>query len=439
MATFDTVAADAMLKVVTDGALFDSVVTHSRVIDLFEENSNVVEGPHGRYVELAHMFGYNEAVGARSENAFLPVPGIPTFQNGRVKLKKTLAVAQMTQTVMKQAMAGKAAFADWADVELRRTERALRDNLDRQAIGFGSGAVCRIDGAPTTVLIPIDAPYGLANDTKGWLPGLRRGQTIVSGPTIDGLNLRANGQSATIISVDKDANGGGGQLTVDAVPSGWVNNDFLFFGDDLGNSAAENGVDVEMQGLEGMIDDGGVLVVFQNINRDSFPEWEAQQIDASAAPYSALAKDTLFMQMNDDAVEQGGSDGLTHFLVTRAVFRNVYVQLKGDGGFGATQQRAGMEAATKGIRVWIGDQQVEIRAMPKLFPGRVFGLDRSTLRRYHLEGFEWDDTTGAIFKQVAVGSGIKDAFYAYGRVVMELGNTDPQKNAKSTGLSETQA
>ena len=442
MATFDLAAADAMLKVVSDDAFFDSVVTHSDVLDIFEQNSSVREGPHGRYIELSNMFGYNEAVGARRDRGFLPVPGNPTFVNGRVKLKNTYAVAQMTYNVMKQAMRSKSAFADWADAELRKTEKSVRDDLDRQAIGYGSGILCRIDGSLTVgppTLVPIDAPYGLANNEKGWLPGIRRGTQIVAGPNPDGSNLRNNGESVTVLSVDKAGNAGGGVLTIDHNPVGWVDNDYLFKGDDLDTNAPYQGVEVEMIGIEGQNDNGGILQTFQNVDRTIYPEWKNQQLDGSAAPYSGLAKDTLFMQVNDDIIELGGGDGATHILVTRAVFRNIYVQIRGFAGFGAMLSPESTRAGVKGIRLWLGDRQVEFRGVSKLFPGRAHLLDKSTLRRYHLEGFEWDDMTGSIWKQVQLGQGVQDAFFAYGRTIMELGMTDPQKNGKVSGLSEAQA
>lgn len=431
MATFDTSAADAMLKVVTDGVLFDNVVTFSKTIDLFEANSDVVEGPQGRYVELSHMFGYNEAVGARSENGFLPVPGNPTFVNGRIRLKKTLAVAQMTESVMKNAMSGKAAFADWAEVELTKTERALRADLNRQANGYGSGILCRVNGSPTTTTFNIGGPYGLggATQVKGWLPGLRRGMSIVAGPNSDGSALRSSGQAMTILSVSKTANSGSGSLTVDTLLPDLAASDYLFRGDALGNSAPSSGVPVEMMGLLGINDNGTIVPVFQNIDRTTYPEWQAQFIDATAAPYSNLAKDTLFMNMNDNAIELGGSDGLTHFLVTRPVFRNVHAQIRGLGGYGAVQAPSkGTTGGTKGITMWIGDREVEVRAVETQYIGYIHGLDATSLRRYHLEPFEWDSLTGSIFKQVSVGNGIKDAFYAYGRTVMELGCTNPAHN-----------
>lgn len=435
--TFNTLAADAMLKTVFQDPLWDGVVSHSRTIDLFEQDSSVMEGPQGRYIERALLFGYNEGIGSRDENGFLPVPGNPTFQNGRIFLKTTLAVAQMTRRIMANAVKSKAAFAGWAEVELTKTERALRADLNRQSIGFGAGIFCRLDGNPTTVVAPIDAPYGLASDVKGWLPGIRRGMRFVAGPNPDGSALRSNGASALVVSVSKAANGGGGAITFnsDVAALGWLDNDYLFRGDDLGNNAPVQGAEVEMMGLLGQVDDGTILDTYQNIPRSSFDEWKSQVVDASAAPYSTLASETLFLRMADDAEELGGGM-VTHFLMSKAAFRNAFVQFAKQAGYGSASGPQNTEGGTKGIRVWLGDRVVELRALPIMPIGRVIGLDRSTLKRYHLSGFEWDDTTGSIFKQVAVGQGIKDAWYAYGRTEMELANLDPQRNVYATGVSE---
>ncbi|KPK09541.1 MAG: hypothetical protein AMS20_00010 [Gemmatimonas sp. SG8_28] len=440
MTTWNTAAADAMLKQVFQDPLFDGVVLHSKVLDLFQQNSNVKEGPQGRYVELAHMFGYNEGIGARNEDGFLPIPGNPTFVNGRVYLKKNLAVAQMTRNVMANAVKSKAAFADWAEIELTKTERGLQADLDRQAIGFGAGIICRIDDAAPDATVGIDAPYGLAGNVKGWAPGIRRGMTIVAGPNADGSSLRSNGQSAMVLSLNKAGNAGGGIVTFDRDVSaiGWAQNDYLFRGDDLGNNAPVNGVEVEMMGLAGLVDDGTILDTLQNISRTDYDEWKAQYVDADAAPYSGAAAEILFLRMMDDAEELGGGMVST-FIMSNAAFRNAFVEVQKQLGYGAMTGPANQKMGTKGIQVYYGDKSVNLRAFPKMIPGRVYGLDTSTLWRYHLSGFEWDDLTGAIWKQVAVGQGIKDAWYAYGRTEMEFGCSDPQRNVFADGIDETVA
>lgn len=436
--TIDMTVLDAMLKVVTDGPLMDTVVTHSKVIDIFEQNSSVLEGPNGRYVEQAVLLGYNESVGARGEHGAIPIPGAPAVINGRVKLKKVFASAQMTRNIMANAVKGKAAFANWAEVELVKTERALRSELDRMVIGFGSGAICRVDGAITAPTINIDAPYGLPSDTKGWLPGLRRGMRIVMGPNIDGTGLRSNGASLLITSVNKSANSGGGSLTVQGTLSDWADNDYIFRGDDYGNNAMENGVEVEPQGLLGIVDDGNILQVFQNIDRDSIEEWKALVIDGSAAPYSTNTTEGLLQRATMDAMELNDAE-TSHILATFAIWRNLYNQLKTtQGGFGATESKSGnLVVGAKGIKVWAGDKLVEVRAVPKLPLGKILGLDASTLRRFHLSDFQWDDTTGSIFKQVQNGQFVKDEFWAYGRMEIEFGCWNPMKNWRIDSLSET--
>lgn len=437
--TIDTTVLDAMLKVVTDGPLLDTVVTHSKVLDIFEQNASVLEGPNGRYVEQAVLVGYNESVGARGEHGAIPIPGSPAVINGRVKLKKVFASAQMTRNIMATAVKGKAAFANWAEVELVKTERALRSELDRMAIGFGAGAICRLDGAPSGSTLNIDAPYGLPGNEKGWLPGLRRGMRIVFGPNIDGTGLRSNGKSVLILSVNKTANGGGGSLTVQGTVSDWADNDYVFRGDDFGNNAMENGVEVEPMGLLGIVDDGDILQVFQNIDRSDIEEWKALIIDGSAAPYSTNATEGLLQRATMDAMELNDAE-TSHILTTFAIWRNLYNHLKAQNGFGAQENKRGkLVVGAKGIETWAGDRLVEVRAVPKLPTGKMMGLDASTLRRFHLSDFQWDDTTGSIFKQVQNGQYVKDEFWAYGRTEIEFGCWNPMKNWRVDGISEAAA
>lgn len=440
--TIDTTVLNSMLKVISDGPLMDSVITFSKIVDLFEQNSEILEGPNGRYIETAVLLGYNESVGARSENGAIPIPGAPAVINGRVKLKKVVASAQMTRNIMANAVKGKSAFANWAEVELVKTERALRSELDRMVIGFGAGAVCRIVSVSGSTYT-IDRPYGLgsAGALKGWMPGIRRGMRVVFGPQIDGTGLRAGGKSVLVVSVDRLANGGTGTFIGDKAFSDVAANDYIFRGDDYGSNVMDNGVEVEPMGLLGIVDDGTILTVFQNIDRTQYPEWRALVLDGSAAPYSGNATEGLLQRMGMDAMELNDAE-LTHVVTTMAIWRNIYNQIKsvtaGQGGFGSNQDAAkGIQTSTKGISHWVGDRILEIRAEPKVPLGTIFGLDSSTLRRFHLSDFQWDDTSGSIFKQVMNGQFVKDEFWAYGRTEIEFGCWNPLKNVKVTGLSET--
>ena len=49
-------------------------------------------------------------------------------------------------------------------------------------------------------------------------------------------------------------------------------------------------------------------------------------------------------------------------------------------------------------------------------------ITKSTFKKWMLHKFEWDDSTGAIWRQVTDGTGRKDAFWAYGSLYCELAN-----------------
>ena len=438
MTTIDqkTVLNEA-LKVNFEGPLFNTVVLRSETFDLFKQTAKTMTGPEGRYIELAHMFGAPEGVGSRDEHGFLPVPETPAFVNGRVRLKKTVGTIQTTWNAMVNAVKGKAAFADWAEMTLMKLVETLTDDLDRQAIGYGTGIICRVDESSPDTSLQIDAPFGFAGDEKGWLPGLRRGQRIVFSGNADGSGLRDGGKSAKILSMDPDGNSEGGILTLDALPAGVADNDYIFKGDDYGSNAPNQGSEVEMMGLTGMIDDGTVLDTFQNISRTTYPEWKSRLIDASASPYSGSALEVLFMRLADDAALYGKGD-ITHLLCSRNVFRNAFNAIRGLGGYGGVQDPAkGHTGGSKGITYYIGTKPVELRAVLKIPVGMLYAIDRATMLRFSHTNGEWDNTTGSIFRQVSNGAAVKDEFFAYYRCYMELACTDPRKNARATGVSET--
>lgn len=429
------------LKENYSGTTYSTVVTRSEWLDLMKQNSKTHEGPEGKYFLLSDMIGAPEGIGARAEHDFLPVAGIPIFVNPRVSQKYNYAMIQSTWRAMKNAAQGPASFADWAEVTLTPAIKSLTDDMDRQCAGYGAAIVCRVDTTVTATTLGIDAPWGIAGDVKGWLPGIRRGRSLVFSPNADGSNLRAAGVAARVLSLDPAANGGGGLITVDAVPAGVADNDYIFFGDDYGtNIPAPGGATKEMMGIEGMIDDGTILDTLENLSRTTVPEWKSPQIDASAAPYSTNAPAILFMKMADDAELIGGGR-VSHLVTSRSVFRNAFAQIQALGGFGATLQPGnGLSNGAKGITYYIGSRPVELRAVNRIIPGRCYAIDASTLHAFTLGAGEWDETAGGnMFRQVQSGMAVKDEYFCFYRIVRENATDNPRASCKSTGISETVA
>lgn len=444
MSTIDMTALNSMFKVNYQNTVFKTVVTRSEVFDLFKQSARKMSQSErqGRYIELSHMFGNVESIGARPGTSLLPVPGNPLFVNGRVSLKKNYAVFQTDWEAMHNAASGPAAFGDFTRDVMLPTVESFTDDLNRQTIGYGPGILCRVDVTISANVISVDAPYGIASDTDGALiPGLRRGMSVVFGPNSDGSGLREGGKSATILSVDFDANAGGGAITVDYTPAGVADNDYLWRGDDLGNNAPVNGVESEMMGLLGHIDDGTYLTTHQNINRTTYPEWRSTKVNLASAPYSAAAADIAFLRLADDQRTRG-KGVTTHLLTTPAVFRGAFKSIQAaQGGFGAQQntQSGSLMGGASTIGYNIHGRSVQIRGIDRMPKGMIFALDASTLWRYGDEQGEWDTLTGSMWRPVSVGGAQKDQVVAIYRYYGQTGCSDPRKSARGDGIDETLA
>jgi hypothetical protein len=111
-------------------------------------------------------------------------------------------------------------------------------------------------------------------------------------------------------------------------------------------------------------------------------------------------------------------------LTSRLGQRQLWRDLRGDRAINDPRSFTGGKS---GIFMILGDRVVRIRVARKIPTTVCFGLMRSHLRKWMLHNFEWDSTTGSMFRQVTDATGRKDAFYAYGTMYIELGSDDPQK------------
>lgn len=448
MATLDKeVVATNIMKIKYKKSIDNTIIARSEIWDLFHQMAGKVQGSEteGKYFQSAVAVGAVESTGARSELGFMPVPGRAAWLNGIIRLKKNLTTFQTTWNLLRNAVEGEAAFASFTKAVIAPAIESAIDSYNRQAIGYGVGILFRVDGTPATTM-PIDAPYGIASNVGAALTvGLRRGMTLVAGPNSDGSGLRSGGQSMYVESVNFAGNSGGGTFTCQSFPGDMADNDYFWIGDSYDNNAPADGVEKEMMGLLGMVDDGTYLPVFQNIDRSVYTEWQSPVTDASAAPYSGGAPQILFQKLSDD---QGtyGKGVTTHQLTTPAIWRQALLNFTGNGstlglgGFGATQNpESGLVGSAKGISYFLNGKKVELRKVDRMPQGTVFSLDSSTLERYGDENGEFDDRTGSMWRQVMVGGVGKDEYYAVRRLYAQLGCNNPHKNAVARGMNESLA
>lgn len=432
---------DKALKVIFEDSVSENMVTDSDLLDAFDQDSGiqVEQTTGGRYITLAHYFQLPAGVGARHELDYIPVPEGPVIENSRINLRKIMGTVEMTGDVMRKCKQGLGAFLDWGSRAMPDLVTRVNHERDRMLIGFGTGAKARVNQAAFAANasgqyeVAIDSAFGIGGYTNAFLQFME-GERVVFAPNADGAGIRAAGaqQSAKVVKIDQKTADGNGKLVFDRLPAGLADNDFIFAGDASGVSTpSAGGENREIMGLFGMIDDGSVLREFQGLDRQDYTLWNSIAVNAQDASLGTFADGTLNEEIltyaDDETIVLGG--GKVSMLVTsRSGLRSYWRSRKDD----ANTRRVLDERNTTGGRgrqqVWLGDRLVELRAIRKLPPEVTFGLSPETLKRWMLKGWEWDDTTGSIWRQVTDGVGRKDAFYAYGYCYMETGCIAPRKN-----------
>jgi hypothetical protein len=433
----DIDSMDEAMKIFFTDPIVQNTVTDTELLDMFLLDNNVQyeQTTGGRYIETAQYFRLPSGVGARAHGEYIPVPSGPLIKNSRIYLKKIQAVTEMEGDVMARVRGDMGAYLNWMERALPDVVVRMKDSIDRMLIGTGSGIKARVNmGAPTTSLV-VDSAFGasLGSDVLGeaWLQFLE-GESIVFSVAADGDPLRNAGtsQSAKIEDIDPATY----TLELDALPAGVADNDYIFEGDASGTSSqTATGDDREIMGLLGMVDDGTLLAEFQELARQDYRQWNAISIDGADATRDydgTLSEDVLMYADDQTAVLGGGKPDL--IVTSRSGVRSYWKALRQDRSINDPRSYMGGKGP---VSVLLGDRELPLKAVRKLPHQLCFGLQRNTFRRWELEGYQWDDKTGAIWNRVVDSVGRKDAFFAVGNWYMQTGCIAPRKNFRIYNLA----
>jgi hypothetical protein len=441
-ATTEITDMDEALKIFFNDPIVYNTVTDSDVLDLFTVDNAVQyeQTTGGRYIETAQYFQLPAGVGARANSEYIPVPNGPVIKNSRVYLKKIQGVVEMEGDVMERCRGDMGAYLNWMERALPDLVTRLKDSADRMALGYGAGIKAMVNDATPAADLIIDNTFGISAGigplTQPWLLFLE-GESIVFGSTAAMTTLRgsSNADRAAIVEgIDVATN----TITLDHLPTGVVDNDFIAEGDAAGfGGPTAAGDDREFMGLLGMVDDGSVLAEFQGLVRADYRLWNSMSFDAANAAIDAefdgSLNETLLTYADDETFVHGGGKVDT-VLTSRGGLRSYWKKLRTDRTI--NDPRAFMGGKGK-LSIILGDRSIELRAARKLPQELTFGLQRDTFKRWELDGYKWDDRTGAIWNRVTDGTGRKDAFYAVGNWYMQLGCLAPRKNFRIHSIDPT--
>lgn len=424
------------LKIVFDEPINNNIIQDSEVYDLVEQDTTIPikETEQGRYVELAHYAADGGGFGARREGGALPAATPPSIFNGRIFLRKNHMLVEMSGETMRRVKAGDAAWITWASQALPNAVRRLTHHLDRQMLGYAQGVLARVaTGGITGSTITPDRAFGITGYNKAIFQFLRN-DLIRFAADVNGVTMRTG--SYRILNVNNDT----GAFTISPAPdASIVAGDYITIGDsgdnDLPGGPSEQ--PKEMMGLLGMIDNGSIRPLFQNVTRADWPEYNAQVIDAaSGTPAGALTEELL--ELADDRTFEQGMGMVDALIGSRAQERQYIAFLRTQRRLLDPQSFGNDGGKNRGFSFNMNGRIVNFRPSRKVMDSVMFGLEKKSLKKWRNgSGFDWDDTTGSMFERVVTSAGRFDAYYATGVLEEEMGNLMPAHNFVIRNINTT--
>lgn len=414
-ATATTSDYTQMLKVVFDDTVIMETVYDTELLDFMPEGE-VKTGSEGRWFETSQLYQSPGAWGSRGENGYVPEAGKAAAENGRVQLKKIVGSLESTAETLKKIKRDKAAFLNWADEQFPLFKEGLVDEFDRQLVGDGSGIRARVNGAPPSgVRLPVNRAVGV----DGWdraMMQFRRGMNLRASPNADGSSPRATVVNVEQLDWDND------ELIVSST-SDLQSGDYLFEGDSADNSAGK-----DMMGLAGLVDNGDIVETLQNIDRSEHLWFQSYVRDLGGA----LLTEFSMIQTDRNSRHRGGGK-VDMIVMSEEAFDTIWEEIKDDR---VVNDPRAYTAGRKGIDMLFGGTRtVNFRTARKLPATLVYGLQSDTFRKFLLHSFEWDDTTGSLWRQVIDSNGVKDAFFTYGTAYGEIAIKSPQRCWRLEGFT----
>jgi hypothetical protein len=376
------------------------------------------ESISGRKGILATQVGIHQGVGARGDNAPLPVAGWAEYINPEVTVKYLYGRFYVTGPAIAATRDNKGAFAELIKRSLKDTREGLRLDLQRQCWGPSTGILALAAEAAGDTTMLVDSPFGISRynqSSQGEHPCkyIKR-NTIVD--VVDSAMSSEHDADVTVTAVSHSAT-----ATTLTQASNWTNTmadgDFVsrYNVGPTGGSQRQ----LEIMGLLGHVDDGTVLnsdfsiTSYQGITRASYPEYQGNVTDNGG---SDITKAVMRAQL--DLCETEG-DARPDLIITDYTQRSKYEQLL------TPSKRFVNPMSLEG-----GFRALEFDGLPVVVdkdcpPEHWFFINSETLKWYQMSDWDWMDKDGSVLTKVSGYDAYEAVMYKYAELACE----DPADNA----------
>ena len=340
----------------------EQINTSTILLTQIGSSNEQVSGGNSDTIITPLMHGFAQAVGARAEGGTLPTARATQYKQSKTATKANYGRIQLTGHVIRATRDDRGAFVRAIGSEVNNMVLGIKNDMNRQCFGDGTGALTTTNGTgtATTALIVDDTQY-LTSDMPIMINESTPVYSIISGVT-DAANV--------VLSANQT----------------WTDGIGLYRGESSGNSK-----DNEIMGLAGIVTASGAL---QTLNPSTAGQefWAAAKVDSTTESLNVN-------DMQDCITAVDKKSGSINLIVTTFELRDAYAHLHDWGSAGARRFVNTMDLD-------YGFKALEYNGMPLVADkdcqsGVMYFLDTSVLSFQEKADWEWMDMDGSIWSRVA--------------------------------------
>lgn len=405
--TFTRTTADAVLKEFYLPGIRNVLNNEVFLLSQIEQNTEDVEG---RRAVLSINTGRNEGVGARAEMGTLPTAGQQRYAEERVSLKYNYGRIEISGPVMRSMGSDRGSFTRALQSETQGIVRDLRNDINRQLYGNGTGQI----GGALTAAGPTNT-LTLGTNTATAMRQLRIGMVIDIGTAADPTSLAT---SRTITATSPSA----GTVTISGAAVTTLTTHFIYR---AGSGGVVGSTQKELTGLAAQINSSGTL---WNIDPATHPEWVSYVNDNAGTP-RAVTED-MFIEAQQEVNIASGEE-LNLWITSSGVHRNVSGLLTSIKRFPNTLELRGGYTALDMSSVSQGNQGSNTVGLvfDKDCPDSVaYGLCTKRIQDYRMSDWEFMDEDGAVLSRVPNTDAYEGTLFLYSEMATDGRNAHARIN-----------
>lgn len=375
---------DAALKDYYEGMIRKILNRQARLYAYLQKGSKDVTG---RKVVFPVNVQGSPAAAFMAAGGTLPTASPQVLQESRIFMQEIWARIQVNADLIDQASSDRGAFERPVAFEIARMTDDVVEKMNRSAFGDGTGCIGEVLSVAGQVITLKDL-----NDAAGTAFNANTGNRYIKiGDIIDtGVAATAvtRASSLTVTAKSVSAN----TITVTGALGATAAGDGIYIANPASAVTTLRGLDPAGLGI--IIDDGGLGATFQNINRTTFPTWQANVLTPPGASFASPGALTLdLLQTAVDMASEAGP-GFPGVALMHYSTRREYLKLVQTDRRYLEKYKYDPGIQENHLKEWPWTTTLDFDGFPLAFdkhaPWRtIFALDPRGVRKWSWKDWYW--------------------------------------------------